>query len=197
MRVTRTGPRAFSVEFESEEELQEEYRTNLSMGGLRLPFGEPLAVFSSLSVTLHGPGGQAVVRGTVVAPLPDGVALSIEGDTAALLEKLLAAPPEHAVEVGGAAEKDQSLWDRLRALSRTEKLLLAAKAERTERAVLVQDNDPQVLFSLLKNPRITVDEVARVAKSAFLIYQLAELIMKTSQWISNLDVRLALVHNPK
>ena len=63
--------------------------------------------------------------------------------------------------------------------------------------VLVQDNDPQVLYSLLKNPRITVDEVVRVAKSAYLTYQTAELILKTSQWTANLDVRLSLIHNPK
>jgi len=54
-----------------------------------------------------------------------------------------------------------------------------------------------VLYSLLKNPRITVDEVVRIAKSAYLVYQTAELILKTSQWAANLDVRVALVHNPK
>ena len=64
-------------------------------------------------------------------------------------------------------------------------------------ALLVQESDAQVLFALLKNPRLTLDEVVRVAKSSFLSFQMAELILKTSQWIGNLDVRLALVHNPK
>jgi hypothetical protein len=78
-----------------------------------------------------------------------------------------------------------------------EKLLLAVKAERSERAVLLQDNDPRVLLSLLRNPRLTVDEVARLAKSSFLTYQIADVIMKATQWTSSLDVRLALIHNPK
>lgn len=78
-----------------------------------------------------------------------------------------------------------------------EKLLLAAKADRAERAVLVQDNDPRVLLSVLRNPRLTVDEVVRIAKSSFLNFQIADVIMKTGQWMSSLDVRLALIHNPK
>lgn len=78
-----------------------------------------------------------------------------------------------------------------------EKLLLAAKAERNERTILMQDSDPQVLYQLLKNPRIGVEEVARVAKSAYLSLQTADLILKTTKWSGSLDVRLALVHNPK
>jgi hypothetical protein len=78
-----------------------------------------------------------------------------------------------------------------------EKILLAVKADRTERALLVQDNDPRVLLSLLRNPRLTVDEVARVAKSPHLTFQIADVIVKAAQWMSSLDVRLGLMHNPK
>ncbi|HWW60586.1 MAG TPA: hypothetical protein VN181_04385, partial [Thermoanaerobaculia bacterium] len=97
-----------------------------------------------------------------------------------------------------AAEAAQgTAWDRLRGLSQMEKLQLAIKAERSERALLVQDNDPRVLLSLLRNPRLTVDEVVRVAKSSYLTFQIADVIMKAAQWSSSLDVRLALIHNPK
>jgi hypothetical protein len=54
-----------------------------------------------------------------------------------------------------------------------------------------------VLLSVLRNPRLTVDEVVRIAKSTYLTYQIADVIMKTGQWMSNLDVRLGLIHNPK
>ena len=76
-------------------------------------------------------------------------------------------------------------------------MMLAGKADRLERAILVQDSDPQVLFALLKNPRLGTDEVLRVAKSSFLSFQAAELILKTQPWFANLDVRVALIHNPK
>jgi hypothetical protein len=195
VKASRTGPNAFTLEFESEEELREEHRANLSQRGLRLLItaADRPALFSPAEVTLRGPSGrEARVKGTVVAPLPDGVALSFEGDPDALLAALLAAPAGR--EPSG---KDVSDWDRLRGMSRTEKLLHAPRADRNDRLVLVQDPDPQVLYSLLKNPRLTVDEVVRVAKSAYLTYQTAELILKTAQWAANVEVKTALVHNPK
>jgi hypothetical protein len=42
-----------------------------------------------------------------------------------------------------------------------------------------------------------VDEVVRIAKSSFLTHQIAEVIMKTGQWMGSVDVRMALVHNAK
>ena len=54
-----------------------------------------------------------------------------------------------------------------------------------------------VLFALLKNPRLGIDEVVRVAKSSYLGFQAAKLILKTAQWSGNLDVRVAMIHNPK
>src|SRR4051812_33166461 len=191
MNVTRTASAAFTVEFENEEELREEHRANLSMGGLRLATTESVALNATLLLTLRGPwGGESFARATVVANFPDGIALAIDGSADEHLARLLAKTDE-------PEEKNQNIWDRTRALSQMEKLLLAVKADRTERALLLQDNDPRVLLSLLRNPRLTVDEVARMAKSSFLNFQIADVIMKASQWSSNLDVRLGLIHNPK
>jgi hypothetical protein len=199
MRVTRSTAAAFTAELESEEELREEHRTNLAHGALRLRTAEMVALHMTLLVTLRGPwGGEAFVRATVVAALPDGIALAIDGDPEERLARLLAkAEAAPATEVEETEETRQNAWDRMRARSQMEKLLLAVKAERSERALLVQDNDPRVLLSLLRNPRLTIDEVARMAKSSFLNFQIAEVIMKTAQWMGNLDVRLNLIHNPK
>ena len=206
MKVERTATAAFTVEFESEDELRHEHRTNLAHGALRLATGESIALHTTLLITLRGPwGGEAFARATVVAALPDGIALAIDGDAEELLQRLLVKNEDDPSSAFGtfsprAAEKGdggENAWDRMRALSQMEKLLLAIKAERSERALLLQDNDPRVLLSLLRNPRLTVDEVARVAKSAFLTYQIAEVIMKTSQWMANADVRIGLVQNAK
>ena len=212
MRTVRTGPQAFTVEFESEEELAAEAQANLSAGGLRLPTKEQPAIFSRLSLLVRLAGrGEATTTATVVAPLPDGVALAVDGDTGTLVETLRSSPgvrPEDVLDdavedvAGGAGDEPgsaspQSVWDRLRSLSRMEKLLLTPRADRVERAILAQDNDPQVLYTLMKNPRLTADEVIRIAKSPFLTFQTAEVIMKSTQWLSNLEVRVALVHNAK
>ena len=196
MNVTRTASAAFTAEFESEEELREEQRTNLSMGGLRLTTSETVALNATLLVTLRGPwGGESFARATVVAILSEGIALVIDGNPDEHVARLMARPADDSSDE--TIEKRQNIWDRVRALSQMEKILLAVKADRTERALLLQDNDPRVLLSLLRNPRLTVDEVARLAKSSFLNFQIADVIIKTTQWMSSLDVRLGLIHNPK
>ncbi|HVR40070.1 MAG TPA: hypothetical protein VMU84_13315 [Thermoanaerobaculia bacterium] len=186
MKVERTAAAAFLAEFESEDELREEHRLNLSQSALRLVTTESVALHTTLAVTLRGPSGaETNIRATVVAALPDGIALAVNENGDEILQRLL------------AQDKNQNTWDRIRALSQMEKLLLAVKAERSERALLLQDNDPRVLLSLLRNPRITVEEVARMAKSSFLTYQIADVIMKAAQWMSSIEVRQALIHNPK
>jgi hypothetical protein len=206
MKAERKASDAFTVEFESEQELRDEHRTNLSFGALRLPTVESVALHTALLVTLRGPwGGETSVRANVVATLPEGLALAFDGNGDEILERLLAKPavPEEPppddkeVQSDDASEKSQNTWDRIRGLSQMEKILLAVKADRTERAMLLQDNDPRVLLSILRNPRLTVDEVVRMAKSSFLTYQIAEVIMKTGQWMGNVDVRVALIHNAK
>ncbi len=196
MKVTRTASAAFTAEFESEEELREEHRANLSMGGLRLATTEVVALNATLIVTLRGPwGGESFVRATVVAIFPDAIALAIDGSADEHLARLMVRPADDSSDE--TPEKKQNIWDRIRALSQIEKILLAVKADRTERALLLQDNDPRILLSLLRNPRLTVDEVARLARSSFLNYQIADVIIKTGQWMSSLDVRLGLIHNAK
>jgi hypothetical protein len=208
MRVTRTAATAFLAEFESEEELQNEQRVNLSLGALLLPTSERVALHSALSVTLRGPwGGEVAVPAAVVAILPNGIALTVDGNAEENLARLMQrplAPVEEAEKPDVAeghgeegTEKKQNAWDRVRSLSQMEKILLAVKAERSERALLLQDNDPRVLLSLLRNPRLTVDEVSRLSRSSFLTYQIADVIMKAAQWMGNLDVRLGLIQNPK
>lgn len=195
MRVERTGTAAFRAAFDTEEELQGEHRANLSLGALLLPTVESVPLHTTLLVTLLGPwGGEVYAKATVVAALPNGLALAIDGDADERLARLMTRP---AAGPAADEEKRENAWDRMRALSQMEKILLAVKADRAERALLLQDNDPRVLLSLLRNPRLTVDEVARLAKSSFLNFQIAEVIMKATQWMASLDVRTGLVHNPK
>ncbi|HEX7706371.1 MAG TPA: hypothetical protein VF701_07940 [Thermoanaerobaculia bacterium] len=201
MNVTRTGDTAFTAAFESEQEVRDEHQANLSFGALRLATSEKLALDTKVEVILRGPwGGEIVLRGFVVAALADGIALGVEGDPDEILGRLLARPQEEQPGDDGEPESpatSANVWDRVRRLSQIEKIFLAVKADRTERSLLLQDNDPRVLLSLLRNPRLTVDEVARLAKSSFLTFQIAEVIMKTSQWMASLDVRLGLIRNPK
>jgi hypothetical protein len=195
MKLSQPGPLEFLLEFESEEELQAENRANLSMGGIFLRPAGPLPQFAKVTVVLRLLGrGETMVAAVVVGSPPGGLALQFEGNPAGVVAALLAEPAEEPAE---GEPETTTLWQRVRGMTPPQKILLAPKADRVTRALLVQDSDPQVLFALLKNPRLSIDEVVRVAKSSYLSFQAAELIMRTSPWAANLDVRVALVHNPK
>lgn len=202
MRSDMTRPGAFRVEFDSPAELAAVERTSLAVGGLLVAASEPLPADSAVALTLCIAGGPEVaVQARVVAVLPGALALHLEGIPAEIVRALLAPAPAAAATVEDGQPTDEaasiSLWERLRRMTPPQKMMLAGKADRLERAILVQDSDPQVLFALLKNPRLGTDEVLRVAKSSFLSFQAAELILKTQPWFANLDVRVALIHNPK
>ena len=212
MRTESTGPGAFRIEFDSPGELAAVERASLAVGGLLLPSSEALPSDTLLALTLCVAGGPEVaVAARVVAALPGALALELEGAPAEIVGKLLApavsaaaaaaaAAPESSESSEAAAEEPAasgSLWEQLRRMTPPQRMLLAPKADRLARALLVQDSDPQVLFALLKNPRLSLDEVLRVAKSSFLSFQAAELILKTNPWFANLDVRVALIRNPK
>jgi hypothetical protein len=195
MKLSRAAPQAFILEFESEEELRAEDRAHLSVGGLFLRPAGPLAPFAKVTVALRLLGrGEATVAAVVVGSPPGGLALQFEGNPAAVVAALLAKP---AAEPETSEPEATTLWEKLRGMTPPQKILLAPKADRVTRALLVQESDAQVLFALLKNPRLSVDEVVRVAKSSYLSFQAAELILRTSTWASSLDVRLALIHNPR
>ncbi len=208
MKIQRTGPQALDVELDDEAELRREERTNLAAGGLFLRPAPTIAPFTPVEVTLRLPGrGTTTVGATVVGTPPGALALQLSGGASisiAIVAALLATPaPTAAAEpatepaAGEACEPEGTLWDRLRAMTPPQKALLAPKADRATRALLIQESDPMLLFSLLKNPRLTIDEVIRIAKSAYINFQAAEAILKTSAWAANLDVKLALIHNPK
>lgn len=223
MKLSQTAPGVFAVEFESEEELRAEARTHLSAGGLLLRPADRLPMFTRVTVALRLRGrGEAKVGAVVVGVLADGLALQIEGRPDAVLAALRnsvdkaadktadktadeaadqttgeAAEEEEGAERGAGQAETTTLWERLRGMTPPQKILLAPKADRITRALLVQESDAQVLFALLKNPRLSIDEVVRVAKSSYLSFQAAELILRTSTWAANLDVRVALIRNPK
>ena len=189
------------VEFASIDELDSEYEANLKARGLGLATAAAFPPLTVIQLTLRLAGhGEVSLPATVVALYPGGLALSLDGDPAQLMTALKKAAPEISVAstTSPAAEtpQDANAWDRLRALTHAEKLILAGKADRGERIILAQDGDPQVLLFLLKNPRITQDEVARLARSSSLSFQSADLISKTPQWL-NSDVRIGLVSNPR
>ena len=195
MKVTEITSEHFSIEFENQDEFKAEYDNNISAGGLFFQTPSQLPEFTPLQLTLKlSEGNQMMIPATVVRSMGTALAVSLEQPPELIWATLTAKISENNRDT---SRVEQNTWDKIRNLSRVEKLLLAPKADRSERQVLIQDNDAQVIFSLLKNPRITTEEVIRIARSPLLSSIAAELIAKTTTWVSNSEIRAALVHNAR
>lgn len=198
MKVTKESSETFAVEFESDEELRHEFEANLSAGGLLLSSTERPTELSTIQLNLKlSEGGSFATSATVVRLFDGAFAVSIEANAQKILSSLTANVDalDEKAEIAGA--KQTSVWDRVRALPYAEKIILATKTDRSERAVLIQENDPQILYYLLKNPRITTEEVLRIARMTSISAMVADQIAKTTQWSSNQEIRSALVNNPR
>jgi hypothetical protein len=195
LKVTKESIESFTVEFESDEELRHEFETNLSAGGLFLSSPERPVPMSTIQLKLRlSECGSFETSATVVRLFEGAFAVSIDANPQEILSSLTARP-EAKEESGGG--RQASVWDRIRAMPYAEKIILSAKADRSERAVLIQDNEPQILYYLLKNPRITTEEVLRIARMTSISAAVADQIAKTTQWSSNQEIRSALVNNPR
>ncbi len=90
-----------------------------------------------------------------------------------------------------------SLQDRIRGLSHTEQQKVAANGGMQERIVLERTFGANVWESLLGNPRITIPEVAKIARKGTLPRPLVENIAGHSAWLSAPEVQRALLGNPR
>lgn len=90
-----------------------------------------------------------------------------------------------------------STYDRIRQLNVNERARLAKRATKLERSLLIRDHEPQVLFFLLKNPRLTRQEMLEISKSTALTYQSVQLILANKGWSGSEELRHNLVINPK
>jgi len=90
-----------------------------------------------------------------------------------------------------------ALFDQLRRLQPSAKFRLALKADRTTRAILLQDNDPRTLFFLCQNPHVTAPEILRICQDTRLPANAVDCIVRNPQWIGREEIKHALVMNPK
>ena len=87
--------------------------------------------------------------------------------------------------------------ERLRGLTLVQQVKLAHHGEVSERIVLERMYGKTVWEPLLRNPRITGPEVARIARMGALPRTLVELIVANGAWLQMPEVRRALLSNPR
>lgn len=136
------------------------------------------------------------------------------------LEKALSNDPQKALEVrevkiaklkrGGSItkeffdekvildeEKRGDLYQKILKMAVVEKIKLALFGNKEVRSILIRDPNRVVATAVLQNPRLTEDEVVRIAQSRNVCDEILRIIASSREWTKNYQVKLALVNNPK
>src|ERR1051325_8113842 len=131
MKVTSIAAEQFLIEFENEAEFQTEYEANIAARGMYFQTPVPYPEFTALRLTLEmKSGGKFVVPATVVRVMGDALAVALDAEPELIREALTNAGEQSSSQPG---ESEINTWEKVRNLSRIEKLLLAPKASRPER----------------------------------------------------------------
>src|SRR5947209_6452468 len=77
-------------------------------------------------------------------------------------------------------------------LSIAQRIALAMKGTREERAILIRDPNKIVAVAVLSSPKLTETEVESIAKMANVSEEILRIIGHTRAWVKNYTVMLAL-----
>jgi hypothetical protein len=105
--------------------------------------------------------------------------------------------PAQDVDPGEPERAAKTVFDRVRGLSSVEQQRVAAHGTMQERIVLERTFGSNVWEALLSNSRLTVPEVARIARKGTLPRQLVEDIAAHASWVASPEVQRALLSNPR
>jgi hypothetical protein len=86
---------------------------------------------------------------------------------------------------------------RLAQLTVTQKVKVAMRGAREERAILIRDPNKLVSIAVLSSPRLTVQEVGGFARMGSVSEDALRVIASTRAWVKNYGVVQGLVFNPK
>jgi hypothetical protein len=210
--VTRT----LEVRYESAAELRQDWQAQLQLGGFfaAVAGGESLEPFAPIELVILV-GEERIVaaaRLTVAAaeslcieilpearaPLGEAIERACAG-VAAAAGGAAARPAIALVEHTEAAPAAPSVTDpqRLAALSVGEKVRLALNGTHGERLLLARERAGVVQASLIRNPRVTLDEVLALARAPHLAPEGAETLAAHRTFGASPQVALALVRNPR
>ena len=100
-------------------------------------------------------------------------------------------------DTGSMRRVAPGVHERLRGLTLASQLKVAVSGEQHERIVLERLYGKNVWEALLRNPRLTAPEVARIARYGALPRVLLEIILGNNAWLQIPEVRRALLSNPR
>lgn len=127
--------------------------------------------------------------------------LSVEeieaAQTAAAAAGATAAPADAEPDSADDKKTAANMHERLRGLNLAQQVKLAHHGELAERILLERLYGKSVWEALLRNPRVTGPEVARIARMGSLPRPMMEIILNNGGWLQIPEVRRALLTNPR
>lgn len=94
-------------------------------------------------------------------------------------------------------QKGGSALEKIAAMNPAQRLALAMKGTREERAILIRDPNKIVAVAVLSSPKMTGTEVESIAKMANVSDEILRIIGTTRAWVKSYAVVSSLTKNPK
>lgn len=95
------------------------------------------------------------------------------------------------------SESDLSPIHKIKKMNPNQRFILASKASRVERQILIRDSNPQVLMGLLNHPRIENKEVLDILKSHFATGGVMEQVARNRKWMQHPEIPTIIAKSNK
>jgi hypothetical protein len=199
---------SLTLNLTSEAELRTLFEQHLSKGRAFVRGAAGVGPLEACELTLQLGSRSHTLRAEAVFVKEEGagcgVGLQLVGFDAAAMQALRdfveGEPPEPVEPVEQSEQPDGApgtLLERIRRLSLAEQQKLAAAGTMQERVMLERLFGANVWEALLANPRLTVPEVARIARKGTLPRPLVENIAAHPAWLAAGEVQRALLGNAR
>jgi uncharacterized protein (TIGR02266 family) len=194
---------SFKVKFDDVDAFSQEFESNLCHGGTFVRGATGLTEGDDIDIALVHPQSSAELEYKAVV-----VWVTEEGDDAGAGVAIRDFGPTKRDEIGAFIrsgpraprsyhENVENLHERLRKLSVPEQQKVAKGGDVNERIQLERIYGKLVWEPILRNPRVTVPEVARISRMGSLPKPLFDIIAANTAFLRVPQIRRALLANPK
>lgn len=96
-----------------------------------------------------------------------------------------------------ARSDEQNIYKLIVSMNAGQKLKLALSGNKSARDLLIKDSNKVISMSVLKNPRITEEEVQKVTLTKGTNDDMLRQIARNKEWVKSYGIRVGMLTNPK
>ncbi len=186
--------------YEEIEQFSKDYEMTLKNGGVLVECLESIQMREPVAVDLYVEGKSICTLDAeaVYQASQNQIGVAFKGDWESILASAFEKNKTSGKESNQLWGKDsESLYHAVATMNVHEKIQLAIKGGKEERRLLMKEAHYCVHPYVLKNPRITIEEVTKIARMPSITGEMIQAISNNSDWMHHVSVKLALVKNPK